>query len=78
VGPDSKSSDQQHNIQEVSGNKQHSLRLHARPNNVLISIPDNEVKDILSKFMNDLKMGDTVNMLEGSHSEGSQQARERS
>lgn len=60
--PDSKSSDQQYNIQEVSCYKLHLLKVHARPNNILISIPDNKVEDILSKFMNDLKMGDTVYM----------------
>lgn len=74
--PNSKSSDQKCNIQGVAGYKYHSLRLHAMPNNTLIVIPDNEVENILSKFMNDHMTGSTV-IIEGSHSEGSQEARER-
>lgn len=44
----------------------------------MIVILDNEVENIFGKFINDLKTGSTVLMLEGSLSEGSQQARERS
>lgn len=46
------------------------------PSNTLIVIPDNEVENVLSKFTNDHKTGSTV-FIEGSHSERSQQARER-